>query len=77
MGQAKLKGTRDERVAAAKAANHAAEMHMLAARQKRWDAMTPEQREAAFARAKREARNYGELQELFGHEAAMFLAPMM
>jgi hypothetical protein len=77
MGQARLKGTRDERVEAAKDAAYRAEMHMLAARQQRWNAMTQEQRNAALARAKREASNYGQLEEIFGHDVAMALAPIM
>ena len=84
MGQAKLKGTRDQRVAAAEEANRkaqeardAAEMDELVAQSRRWSAMSQEQRDAALERAKRQARNYGELQEIFGHDVAMALAPIM
>ena len=75
MGQARLKGTRDERVAAAERARYNAEMTMLAARQRRWDAMTQEERDIALSRAKREARNYGQLEDIFGHDVAMALTP--
>lgn len=84
MGQARLKGTRDARVAAAEEANRKAqvardeaEMDELQAQARRWSAMTQAQRDAALERAKREASNYGQLQEIFGHDIAMALAPVM
>ena len=84
MGQAKLKGTRDERVAAAVAiqrkaqeARDAAEMDELVARSKKWALMSQAERDAALERAKREASNYGQLQEMFGHDVAGALAGIM
>ncbi len=84
MGQARLRGTRGERVALmleaqrkAQEAADRAEMDELKAQSRRWSAMTQEQRDAALERAKRDARNYGQLQEVFGHDVAMALAPLM
>ena len=77
MGQAKLRGSKEERVREAQEATQAAEQQREQAKAARWAAMTPAQRDAALARAKREARNYGQLQEIFGHDVAMALSPLM
>lgn len=83
MGQAKLRGTRDERVAVARAAITVAEAIRDEADRKReqaraakWAAMTPEQKAAALEKAKREAEAYGFLSAEFGHDAARLLLTM-
>lgn len=84
MGQARLRGTKDERVAAAEAGirlaqarRDAAEMEREQEKARQWAAMSQEQKDAALERAKRHARNYGELQEMFGPDIASALAGMM
>jgi hypothetical protein len=68
MGQANLRGTREERVATAVAREEAIRQARAEARRKReeaqeraraerWAKMTPEEREATVERAKREAEN--------------------
>ena len=84
MGQARLRGTRDERVNAMLEVQREAqeqrdrdEMDELQATSRRWAAMTQEQRDAALEKAKAEARNYGQLQEIFGHDVAFALSGVM
>lgn len=88
MGQAKLRGTREQRVAEAIAERQEylrkreeARQKALEQRQaiaaKKWADMTPEQREAAIEKAKQEAANFGQLQEIFGFDVANALASVM
>ena len=81
MGQARQRGTKDERVYRAttvseerrrKAERAEMEHNLEVARQ--WAAKTPEEREAALEAAKREAENYGYLSSVFGHDAALMLS---
>lgn len=80
MGQARLRGTKEEREAAAlsiKAAERAErqrkEQERERLRAERWAAMSKEERNAAFKRAQEEAAAYGGLASIMGHDAAMFL----
>lgn len=74
MGQAKLRGNRDQRVADARAAAERAEREREEMIAKRWREMTPEQREARLNKAKGEARLYGSLVGTLGHDTAMALS---
>jgi hypothetical protein len=81
MGQARLRGTLEQRQAEAQAVIKAQkderdrqERARDEAIMEKWRAMTPEQREEALERAKDEARNYGELRGMFGHDAALMLS---
>ena len=83
MGQAKLRGTREQRVAdaqagiaMAQAVRDEAERKREQARAEKWAAMTPEQKAAALERAKRDAEAYGFLSSEFGHDAARMLLTM-
>ena len=84
MGQARLRGTKDQRVDAAVkivearklAADHA-EMAKLREEARKWAEMTPEQQNSALERAKAEARNYGQLMDIFGPDVAAALARVM
>lgn len=77
MGQARLRGTQEERTQTAAAANTErqrkaaiaeAEHNLAIARE--WAAKSEEEREAALNAAKREAALYGDLSANFGHDAA-------
>lgn len=81
MGQARLRGTFDQRQAEALAVIKARkderdrqERERDEAIMEKWKAMTPEQQAEALERAKEEARNYGELRGMFGHDAALMLS---
>ena len=83
MGQAKLRGTKEQRVAdalegqrLAQEAADRAEMEELQERSRKWAAMTPEQQDAAMKRAMHDAEAYGYLAGAFGHDAANILMSM-
>lgn len=77
MGQAKLRGTKEARVADAEAASEQLrherrlkEAERERAIQERWNAMTKAEQEQRLQQASEEARFYGELAADFGHDAA-------
>lgn len=83
MGQAKLRGSREQRVnAALEAQRQAQEAADRAEREeqeaiaRKWAAMTPEEQQAALARAKKQAESFGALAALVGHDAASVLTHM-
>lgn len=83
MGQAKLRGTPEQRQAEAlevirrdQAERDRAEMEEAREVARQWAAMSPEERERRMEAAKAEARTYGELAGIFGHDAAMALSFM-
>lgn len=84
MGQARLRGTKEERTTRAialveqarearRVANRDRILKLERARAARWAAMSEEQKAAALERAKQDVETYSELQNNFGPVVADFL----
>lgn len=80
MGQARLRGTKEEREAAAlavmaeaRAARERREQERERQRAEKWAAMSKEERDAAWKKAQEEAAAYGQIASIMGHDAAMLL----
>lgn len=83
MGQAKLRGTKDERVAAAEAVEAERQTKRDEAERieqrrimERWSKMTAPQKAAALERAKHEVQAQSELTAIFGSETAQALTTL-